>query len=176
MTICNHDSTECFFNNKEEELFLYSLLNPEMEVLEWGSGSSTRAIASRVKSIVSIEHQIQWYNIVKKTLPSNAELHYVSQNKPEGAGHDGTLDQYRDYVNRPTMFKKKFDLIFVDGRARVECARVAVDLLKPGGIILIHDIFNPNPDCDRPEYYEVLDFLERLEGVWALWAFKPKGI
>jgi sialidase-1 len=66
-------------------------------------------------------------------------------------------------VQQDLLNKGKFDLIFIDGRARVECAKVAVELLNPNGVILIHDYRNPNPACRRYEYEEVEQFLVDVE-------------
>lgn len=174
-----HDSEVCFFNNKEEEKFLFSLLKPDMLVLEWGSGSSTKEISSRVKKLYSIEHNYNWYNTVLSQINRHTcNLYNIPRNKKERPGHDGTYNDYEDYINFPSRIVKnsgsKFDLILVDGRARVECAREALNLLKEGGSILIHDIFNPDHKCDRPEYFEVLNFLHPVAGEYALWQFKPK--
>lgn len=160
------------FNNKAEEEFLFSHLNNEMSVLEWGSGGSTVAIANRVKEIYSVEHDVNWYRKMLRVIPKNVNYYFIKQNKDSKG--DGTFEEYKDYINIAKSFDKNFDLIFIDGRARVECAKVAVNLLKPEGLILIHDIFNPNPTCDRPEYYEVLNFLEVINGEYALYKFTPK--
>lgn len=170
----NHDNQQCFFNNREEEKFLFSLLNDSIDVLEWGSGASTVSIATRANWIHSIEHNKQWYDHVRLMLPGNARLHYITRNKEEAKGHDGTEQDYYNYVHYPETLGKKFDIILVDGRARVACAKIAIGLLKPGGSILIHDIFNPDAKCDRPEYWEVLNFLHPVRGVYALWQFEPK--
>lgn len=175
MNTCKHDSVECFFNTKAEEDFLFSLLDNEMDVLEWGSGTSTIAIGKRVKSVISIEHDFKYFRQFKSDLP-NIKVQFVERNKQEKNGHDGTYDDYRDYIEYPKSLNKKFDLIFIDGRARVECAKVAIDLLKQNGIILIHDYRNPNPKCDRPEYREVEKFLDIIDFNYALYTFKPKKI
>lgn len=169
-----HDSVECFFNNKEEEAFLFNLLKSDMQVLEWGSGSSTKAIASRVDEVMSIEHDRNWFEKVLTELPDNVTYWHIPRNSIEAKGHDGTFENYYDYIHWPSKRDWDYDLILVDGRARVECARAAVKLLKPGGSILIHDIFNPDHKCDRPEYWEVLEFLHPIAGEYALWQFKPK--
>lgn len=169
-----HDAQECFFNNKEEEAFLFSLLNEDMTVLEWGSGRSTLAIASRVRCLISIEHDRNWFDQMKDLIPSNVNYRFVNRNRVEKRGHDGSFDDYEYYIKEPGKLDTKFDLILVDGRARVECAKEALSLLKPEGSILIHDIFNPDHKCDRPEYWEVLQFLHPVAGQYALWQFKPK--
>ena len=178
MTTCTHDSVECFFNTKGEEDFLFSYLKPEMEVLEWGSGSSTIAIAKRVNKILTIEHDKQYVELLAdKILQANAlnvQFFHIKQNSKEKSGHDGTYENYNDYINFPKALNKKFDLIIIDGRARVECAKIAVSLLKENGVILIHDYRNPNPVCDRKEYHEVEQFLDIINFEYALYAFKPK--
>jgi predicted O-methyltransferase YrrM len=178
MKTCTHDSVECFFNTKGEEDFLFSYLKPEMEVLEWGSGSSTVAIAKRVKNVVSIEHSQEYFwklglEIAKNNL-HNIKSYHIQRNSRELSGNDGTYENYNDYINFPKALNKKFDLIFIDGRARVECAKIAVSLLNENGVILIHDYRNPNPACDRKEYHEVEQFLDIIDFEYALYAFKPK--
>jgi len=171
-----HDCKECFFNCKAEEDFLFSHLTKNMEVLEWGSGSSTIAIAKRVKEVTSIEHDRAYFKILEAKKIPNVNLYFVNRNQIEKNGHDGTYADYKDYIEYPKRLKKKFDLIFVDGRARVECAKIAVSLLKPNGVILIHDYRNPNPKCDRLEYREVENFLNIQDFAYALYSFKPKEI
>ena len=168
-----HDCKECFFNCLAEEEFLFSHLKKDMEVLEWGSGSSTKAIAKRVKDIVTIEHDRSYFRLIESERIPNVKAYHVMRNSEEKIGNDGTLANYYDYINLPKVFKRKFDLIFIDGRARVECAKVAVELLKPNGIILIHDYRNPNPKCDRLEYREVEKFLDIQDFAYALYSFKP---
>ena len=118
-----HDCKECFFNCKEEEDFLFSHLNKDMEVLEWGSGSSTKAISKRVKDVVTIEHDRAYFKLIEAENLPNVKAYHVMPNSIEKRGNDGTLENYRDYINIPKVFKRKFDLIFIDGRARVECAK-----------------------------------------------------
>jgi FkbM family methyltransferase len=167
------------FENKNEELN-FLLKQPQIThtstVLEWGSGGSTIHIAPNVKELHSIEYNMNWYDRVKAEAPANVKLHYVPKNKEEMPGHDGTEEEYYDYVHFPATLGILFDLIFIDGRARVACAREAVKLLKPGGCILIHDYKNPSntPGARRPEYEVVEDFLQ-VEGFeYALYKFIPK--
>lgn len=173
---------ELMFNNQDEINYLDSFLGPDKDVLEWGSGGSTYHIANKVKSMVSIEHDEKWYKDVCeacgvgtffKNIPG-LDYYHVPRNKEEAPGHDGTLEDYFDYVKFPVKLRKKYDLIFIDGRARAECAAVAVDLLKPGGTILIHDMFHPQEQYRRYEYETVLSYLDHTGGAFALHSFKPK--
>lgn len=169
---------EMMFNNQQEVDLLLNSLKPTDSVLEWGSGGSTLEIAKNVGRLDSIEHDIRWYNNVKRQLYDNTNtcLHFVARNKEEKPGDDGTLEDYYDYVNYPKKLNdRKFDVIFIDGRARVECAKVALQLLKDDGIIFIHDYRHPQEQYRRYEYEVVEQFLEPIEGAYALWKFKKKN-
>ncbi len=54
--------------------FLTPRLSKEITVFEFGSGNSTLFFAERVKKVISIEHNKDWYQIVNKTKPDNVEL------------------------------------------------------------------------------------------------------
>lgn len=169
---------ELMMNNESEIDFLLSHMHKDATVLEWGSGGSTIAIAKQVNALYSIEHDEKWYKDVKETIQGQAphiNYYLVARNIEEAPGHDGTLQDYFNYVNYPSRFGQIFDVIFIDGRARVECAKLAVKLLKPGGVILIHDYRNPTEKYRRYEYEVVEDFLTRTGGEYALHTFVPKA-
>lgn len=163
-------------NNLEEENLFLNYLKPDMKVLEYGSGFSTLEIAKRVKSVVSIEHNEKWYNELKQEIPSNVQLHYVPANaEPKPEYTDGTYDDFKDYADMPLSFlPSKFDVIYIDGRARVACAKNALKLLKKGGVIFIHDFNHPNEKYNRPEYNPVLEFLNVVDFALTMYKFKPK--
>lgn len=165
---------ELMFNNNEEVLYLESFLNKKKTVLEWGSGGSSIFIAQRVKELHSIESDLFWFNEVKAKLPDNSFIYHVAKNSEEAPGHDGTLANYYNYVNYANSINKKFDVIFIDGRARVECAKVAVNLLKKDGVILMHDYAHPKEQYRRREYEVVEKFLQRTGGEFTLHSFKVK--
>jgi hypothetical protein len=99
-------------------------------ILEWGVGNSTLYFANRCKSIVSIEHNKEWYNTIAKDLPVNAKVLLVDEN---------------EYATKPHQFSSKFDIIIVDGIKRFDCIKTSVDILKEGGII-IFDNSDRNPE------------------------------
>ncbi len=49
----------------------------------------------------------------------------------------GTFDEYVDAIT--TFPDETFDLVVVDGRARVECGRRAMDKVTRGGMLLLDD-------------------------------------
>lgn len=168
---------EMMFNNQQEVDLLLNSLKPTDIVLEWGSGGSTLEIAKRVRYLCSIEHDHKWYNKVLSQLPTNAYLYHIERNKEEASGHDGTFEDYEDYIQWPleSFSPKTFDVIFIDGRARSHCAKAAWTLLKEDGVIFIHDYRHPQEQYRRYEYEVVEEFLEPIEGAFALWKFKKKN-
>lgn len=164
------------FNNHDEVDFLRKNLRICDTVLEWGSGGSTLEIAKHCKLLYSIENDVNWFRKVAELIPSNVKLYHVPKNSEEESGHDGTFENYEDYVNTALYELKDimFDVIFIDGRARIACAELAQHKLKPDGIILIHDYRNPTEQYRRYEYEVVEQFLDCIDGAYALWKFKPK--
>ena len=166
-----------WMNNIEEQEFFLSHLKKEHTVLEWGSCSSTKEIAKRVTEVISIENNKSWYNKVKLENPDNAKLYFISANKePSPEYDDGTFDDFKDYVLFPSSLNKKYDIIFIDGRARVECFKIAKQLLKPKGLIFIHDYKHPEKQYRRFEY-EVIENDEdiiNIEGEFTMYKFEMK--
>ena len=147
------------FTHKSEQDFLFSYLKPEFRVLEYGSGESTVEISKIVKEIVTVEHIEEWANFVKKLELPNATVLY---NPPdlsyeEGIdGKDGTFEEFKTYIQSPKEYGK-FDVIFIDGRARVECAKFAKQVANKNCMIFIHDFFSRQ---NSENYKEALKYLE----------------
>lgn len=125
------------------------LRDQQFKVFEWGSGASTVWLSRRVQSVVSVEHDVGWANTVNLEL-SKRELRNVSlcsippQNSdtpriPSGKSGFLNLD-FSNYVDSITKFGN-FDLIVIDGRARVDCWKQACVHLKQGGYI-VFDNYN----------------------------------
>ena len=111
-------------------------LKPSDVGLEWGSGRSTLWFAQRVAHLTSIEHNDRWYKRVKQALcdkgVDNVELLYA----PLEAEEEGRPEYVRAVAEQK---KATLDFVLIDGRLRDQCAEVALQLLKPGGMLLIDD-------------------------------------
>lgn len=161
-----------------EDTFLLDKVKSGHRILEWGSGASTIELGRRCKELVSIEHQKDWYDNVSSLYGREgctANLVYLLRppNLPyKEGGHDGTEEEFRDYVRAPNNYGP-FDIIFIDGRARVECARAvnANRLFHKETLVFVHD-FVPNV---RPEYNEIIDkhILQFVDSFHTMWMFKP---
>lgn len=170
-----------FTNNIEEEEFFLSHLNKNMRILEFGSGSSTGVIAQHVKSILSIEHNVEYFHFTSRLLDehkiTNYDLRLVRSNSDPQGEYDGDFSQFTNYIKEPlsAIDAGLFDVIFIDGRARVDCAKFSVEhYLKPGGLIFIHDYGHPDEKYRRREYEVVLDFLNLEDKVFTMAKFTAK--
>ena len=113
-------------------------------VFEWGSGASSVWLAKRSGSVISIEHDTSWtikmLGIVNQLGMKNLEIRYVGARStmtpvvPSNKSGFRNLD-FEEYVNTLEVLGK-FDLIIIDGRARVDCWNRAVNHLNPNGMIL----------------------------------------
>lgn len=180
-----NEGTSMMVNNIEEEQLLLSHLKPDMRVLEFGLGISTLTIAPLVKELISIEHQRKYHDEFNGKLPPNVTAYYIEKNREPSANYDdGTFKDFENYVTFPLTFidsiswqgdlanTGKFDVIYIDGRARVACAEYAAKYyLKPGGLIFIHDYKHPNEKYRRREYEVVEQFLELKAHVFAMGLF-----
>ena len=62
--------------------FLDGRLNKTMRVMEYGSGGSTAWYGRRVDHVTSVEHDPQWYDAVKRTIPANVDLVLCPEAQP----------------------------------------------------------------------------------------------
>jgi len=118
-------------------------LSPASRVLEFGSGMSTLWYARHAGQVVSLEHDRQWYELIAHRLERFGNV------------------KYRDIEDTETYLAQTpdeaFDLIMIDGRARLICTLFAMTHLAPGGIIYLDN-------CDKhPEPRRLLlDFAQKL--------------
>lgn len=130
---------------------LDAALNFSKTVVEYGSGGSTVHLAHRLKNwgrLISVEYNRDSYQNVKVRLSAiDAPVTYIlCEPKPARKG-DGPWrflpGQMDHYVKAPRRFlgEGEADLVFVDGRERVRCALEGAYLLKPSGMLMIHDFW-----------------------------------
>ncbi len=93
------------------------------DVFEFGSGNSSLYWSSRSKSVVSVEDNQDWHEIVNKMKCSNQTLIY----RANEMGYIGALAEQ----------KKNFDIIVIDGNHRLGCTIEAIKMIKLDGMILL---------------------------------------
>jgi spore coat polysaccharide biosynthesis protein SpsF (cytidylyltransferase family) len=99
-------------------------LNKRLKVFEWGMGNSTLFWSEYVLSVISVEHNKEWYEKMCHIVPQNVECRYRE------------LEYGGKYCEEILNTNDVFDIIMIDGRDRVNCAKNAVKKLQSGGVII----------------------------------------
>lgn len=119
--------------------FLEERLNKDLTMFEFGSGYSTSFYAKYCNKVTSIEYDKNWLEVIKTNLPENANLIYTEKDI------DGK------YCRSIKETSKKYDVVVVDGRDRVNCVKQGLDCLTENGVLLLDD-------SHRERYAEGLEY------------------
>jgi predicted O-methyltransferase YrrM len=145
-------------------------LSKDMRVFEWGSGGSTIFFARRVREVVSIEHDYNWYIKVKKHLKEKnlnqnvEEIFKKPQKRHKIRRYKSINKKYKNYSFKEYCLSiskypdEYFDLILVDGRARADCMKEALKKVKKGGCIVLDN-------SERKRYWKNIKNLQRLKRI-----------
>ena len=101
--------------------YLNSLNFEEMDILEFGSGASSSWWAERSKSVTSIEHDKEWFEIVKKRKSDNLKIILA--------------ETEQQYISTGEF--SKYDVIIIDGQYRHACAENLLSLTKPTVLVIL---------------------------------------
>lgn len=168
---------------------LASWLRPTDVGIEWGSGRSTAWIGARVGRLLSLEHDMAWYERVRVGLPPNVELRLY----PEISRSEPVCDYVRA---ADALENESLDFALVDGvtELRDACTRAIIAKLKPGGLLVVdnanwfipHATHSPirtaQPASDL--WRDVIEQLRAWRCIWttndvsdtALWIKPPAGV
>ncbi len=105
--------------------FLNLKLKKTHTIFEYGSGNSTLWFCKHVNSVISIEHDKNWYTKMKNQFLKEPNIDYRFKSI--------TLN---DYTNEILNYKKRFHIVVIDGRKRAECCKNALEALQDNGIII----------------------------------------
>jgi hypothetical protein len=136
--------------------FLEKHLNSSDKVFEYGGGGSTLFFLDRVKEVVTVEHNPEWFQILQKTVivennkkwdgnllvaePTSNYQSLKSSNPDDYYSADPNYSKmsffkYASYIDKfPDGY---FDVVLVDGRARPSCIKHAVNKIKKDGILVL---------------------------------------
>ncbi len=120
--------------------FVKERIKKQHAVFEFGSGNSTLFYAKYAGLVVSVEHNKEWYDKIVSEKAENSEMIYCD------------LVYGGDYCQMPVKLGKKFDLIIIDGRDRVNCCKTAPEALSENGVIILDN-------SERENYKPGIDFL-----------------
>lgn len=144
------------FTDSLEEQFFLSHINHNHKVLEYGSGESTVQLSKLSKYVVSVEHQPQWFDKIKNKINNNCNIILKEPNQEYKEGGDcGSYDQFYSYINAPLEFAP-YDIILIDGRARIHCAKICHKLGHKDTLIFVHD-------WHRQEYHIITEYLKLID-------------
>jgi hypothetical protein len=134
-----------------------------LNVFEYGSGGSTLFWLRWNVDLVSVEHDPEWYEVVRGRLPSERAVDYRLVEPEPAADANRLLDPadpltyataddtlrartFRRYATQIDGFPDgHFDLVLIDGRARSSCIHHAAPKVRRGGLLVLDN-------ADRPYY------------------------
>lgn len=138
--------------------FIESLLKPQFVVFEWGSGRSTVWFAKKTKHVTSVEARESWFNDVKKIIQEQNLAEKVDLRLARiSSEHDYDEKEVENYASQIDEFPNKhFDVVIVDGHARIDCLVHAVKKVKPRGFLVLDN-------SELPEYDSFFNQMKNVE-------------
>ena len=128
------------------------------DVFEYGSGASTRWLATQAHAVASIEHSNTWYEALKADMPDNVSVRLVNGPQYPMA----ILDQ-----------RQEFDVIIIDGGPdRNACVAPTLSRLRDGGLVIFDDSDLPRHQTGIQDLVTAgmvrLDFVGVRSGAWSI--------
>lgn len=136
------------------ENFLAGRVGRATRVFEYGAGASTVWLAKRCTSVHSTEHDRPFAEAMQALFSAHPNVAVAVVPDTQATGAPGEARSLRkgyqdrafdDYVQSISKIDGEFDLVVIDGRARVACLAAALDRLSADGIVLFDN-------SDRAEY------------------------
>jgi hypothetical protein len=125
-----------------KQILTRHLPNGARFVLEWGSGLTTLLFSDlgtswNTEFFLTIDNHKPYQESVfgKRPIPPFVRMVALDIDGPSTSQRDPELN----YSSHPLSLRRKFDLIFIDGRRRVECALIAALVSHPESLVVLHD-------------------------------------
>jgi predicted O-methyltransferase YrrM len=127
-------------------------------ILEWGSGLTTLITQSMLDEIgarhfTSIENDKEFWQAMSQRVTDRRVDLLLRELIGATQGQDDIGDNYTSY---PLHACQTYDLIFIDGRRRLECAFVAALIAHQKTVVFMHDF-------RRSRYQAILGLYEIIE-------------
>ena len=122
--------------------FLIPRLKADFLVFEFGMGSSTVFFSKKCKKVVAVEHDHQWYVETKENLKGSSNIDLKFRALENG---------YEECINENDQ---EYDIIFIDGRKRLECLKNSVKHLSNSGTIILDN-------SDRTKYKDAFGYMSQ---------------
>ena len=95
----------------------------DKEVFEWGCGSSSLFWAGLAKKVTSVEDNEDWYGEVYSIKRDNMVLLFKKERE--------------NYAKAIKLSACQYDIVVIDGKYRDECARLALQVVRSDGWIIL---------------------------------------
>ena len=155
------------------KIWLDKTLKPDMILYEYGSGISTLYFSMKVKKVVSVDHDKNWFNNINEQLLknkiNNCEYSLIEPEKIHAEDSKGINFLYRSglkeyskshfkkYIRSIDKYPDKyFDLVFFDGRARLGCILHSLNKIKIGGYLVMDN-------SDENKYKQIHNILKKYK-------------
>lgn len=144
-----------------------SILTPSAMVFEYGSGGSTLFYSRRAKKVISVEHDVNWANLVRTALDREGlknceyrlirpEATFISNHNPDDPeAYCSSDDEYKGYsfynyvISIDSFPDQFFDFVAIDGRARSSSILHSYRKVKMGGYLMLDNSERPNYQCAK---------------------------
>lgn len=154
--------------------WLATNLGAEASVFEYGAGGSTLFFSRRARSVVSVEHDKEFYELIRGILSSEGLSNCtLALREPEAidpgipvryeAGSFTSFQRkyqgcrFERYVKYIDQFPEEaFDIVLVDGRSRLSAVARAINKVRRPGFVMLDN-------SDRPGYAGVAELLGDFE-------------
>jgi predicted O-methyltransferase YrrM len=150
---------------------------------EWGSGFSTLMLPGmlpNLKSWHSLEHDKVWYEFIAQenkdsrvtiSLVEPDDTEYMKRVSKYDEKKEGIYADFKTYIEFAATLGRKFDFIFIDGRARKECLKEAFGLVNERGVVIVHDGNRDSYFTDLPAFnstFRLKDYRHHRKqgGIW----------
>lgn len=141
----------------------------DFRVFEWGSGGSTLYWVNKAEYVCSTEHDNDWYKQITNKLADTGLSNYdyrlmVPEKDPNNSNYRSSSEKFEGqsfekYCRAIESFPDNyFDLIIIDGRARVACAKLAEKKVKSGGYVVLDN-------ADIKEYSSIFEIFSKYKKI-----------
>lgn len=138
--------------------FLKKIITPESLVFETGSGNSTIWFGKRVKRVVALEDNKNWYELIQKFIKEenlrNVKL-YFDPSYP--------TKQFREVLQDEDIIE--YDIVLHDGPyiagLRIPAMKFIHLFVKPGGYLIVDDIYDKRCARGIREHLDILGWEKR---------------
>jgi tRNA A58 N-methylase Trm61 len=124
--------------------FLDKRVQKGLKIFEYGSGASSIYFQKKGAELYSVEYDQTWYEKLKQSIIEPNKIYFVAYSEK-------SAEAYINAIDTPGI---QFDVVVIDGRARVECCRKAVDSLNASGVLILDD-------SERKRYAECFSIMTK---------------